>query len=109
MNPFQYTSEAPHDYACSKCRLNGVKLWRQYQTFAKYIELLCAECAKEDQGTTGDVDADGKIEGSTVVPIKSADLFLQFPQKMEPPSGATPPCPLRDVLGGENFLLNRGR
>lgn|SRR5574337_28992 len=37
-------SEFTIDYSCSKCKVKGVKLWRQYQTFADHIELLCASC-----------------------------------------------------------------
>lgn len=36
-------------YKCSKCRARGVKLWRQYQTMADFLELLCLACAEKDQ------------------------------------------------------------
>lgn len=36
-------------YICSKCGVSGVKLWRQYQTIASAIELLCVDCAEADQ------------------------------------------------------------
>lgn len=41
---------APLEYVCSVCKAPGCKLWRQYQTFAKHIELLCIDCAVKDQG-----------------------------------------------------------
>lgn len=38
------------DYKCSKCGATNCRLWRQYQTFADQIELLCCNCAEQDQG-----------------------------------------------------------
>lgn len=58
----------PEDYKCSKCGLRGVKLWRQYQTFASCIELLCVDCALKDQNKHFDVKEDGtssNIDGDT--------------------------------------------
>lgn len=37
-------------YVCSVCGKSGVKLWRQYQTFANHIQLMCRACAESDQG-----------------------------------------------------------
>lgn len=37
------------DYKCSQCGAEGVKLWRQYNTFVEYIKLMCADCAAKDQ------------------------------------------------------------
>lgn len=31
-------------YKCTKCGEGGIKLWREYQTFANDTELLCASC-----------------------------------------------------------------
>ncbi len=39
----------PSFYVCSACKAGGLKLWRQYQTFADHIQLLCAACAEKDQ------------------------------------------------------------
>jgi len=36
-------------YVCSKCEAHRVKLWRQYNTFACYIELMCRACTEKDQ------------------------------------------------------------
>jgi hypothetical protein len=36
-------------YKCSKCGARGCKLWRQYQTIASAVDLLCAPCAEADQ------------------------------------------------------------
>jgi hypothetical protein len=46
----------PISYHCSKCPAVDVKLWRQYNTFADHIELLCAACALVDQKKNGLVD-----------------------------------------------------
>lgn len=35
-------------YQCSKCKREGVKLWRDYQTCADYCELECASCLAPD-------------------------------------------------------------
>ena len=48
--PVDYTkSETPLDYHCDGCKAHGVKLWRDYQTFADRSRLLCADCAEVDQ------------------------------------------------------------
>lgn len=57
---FSYTSDAiPEGYQCSKCNLAGVKLWRQYQTFADHIRLLCVDHALENQNVSYTVDEEG--------------------------------------------------
>ena len=48
------------EYKCSKCGVENVKLWRQYQTLACYVDLLCAYCAMEDQDKVGVVGEDGR-------------------------------------------------
>lgn len=42
-------NDTPYGYKCKRCPAEGVKLWRQYQTFANHIELLCIDCAEKDQ------------------------------------------------------------
>lgn len=44
-----YSDGVPEDYRCSRCGKGDVKLWRQYQTFADHIKLLCLTCAEADQ------------------------------------------------------------
>ncbi len=39
----------PRFYRCKDCGKHGVKLWRQYQTFAEHIRLLCVDCAEFNQ------------------------------------------------------------
>lgn len=58
--------ECPEGYRCCKCGLHGVKLWREYQTFADHAELLCGKCAMEREGKTGrGPDLDGRIYSPT--------------------------------------------
>ncbi len=66
------TNDVPEGYRCSKCGAHGVKLWRQYQTFADEIELLCASCACADQGVEDNIGADGghPSDGSRTDSIK---------------------------------------
>ena len=39
----------PVDYTCAGCGAHGVKLWREYQTFAERTSLLCGDCTAKDQ------------------------------------------------------------
>ncbi len=77
-------SEFTVKYVCSKCKVEGVKLWRQYQTFANHIELMCASCAAPGV----EVDAEGRCEsehgrtdqiGSWMVPaVPVGDTFWGY-------------------------------
>lgn len=49
-------------YKCTGCGAEGRKLWRQYNTFADHIKLLCAGCACRDKGIENTIGADGKRE-----------------------------------------------
>jgi hypothetical protein len=40
---------APTGYYCHTCKKQGCKLWREYQTFADYTELVCCDCAAASQ------------------------------------------------------------
>lgn len=54
------SGKTPKKYKCAKCKVTGVKLWREYQTFSP--QLLCADCAVKDQKKNYVVNADGKVE-----------------------------------------------
>jgi len=56
---FYRNGDVPKDYKCSKCGAQGIKMWRQYNTFADHIELMCGQCALEDQGKKGPLDDRG--------------------------------------------------
>lgn len=57
IQPFSYAS-TPKGYACN-CGAKNCKLWRQPNTLASHIELLCATCAMKDQ-RTGPLNLDAK-------------------------------------------------
>lgn len=45
-SPVDYaTTKTPASYACTTCGRNGVKLWRDYQTFLNHQTLSCVDCA----------------------------------------------------------------
>ncbi len=48
--------QVPESYLCSKCKVSGLKLWRQWNTMVCYLELLCAACAAPGV----QVDQDGR-------------------------------------------------
>jgi hypothetical protein len=41
----------PKKYKCAECKVTGIKLWREYQTFSP--QLLCGNCAIKDQSRPG--------------------------------------------------------
>jgi hypothetical protein len=68
------------DYICSGCGATGVKLWRDYSTFANHIELKCAECATPAQVAyeaknynDGNRDALGALDIDGVFTFRSGD------------------------------------
>lgn len=60
ITPFRYVPSTPDGYRCSKCGASSCKLWRQYQTLADNVELLCGPCALKDQGCPGPIDDNGQ-------------------------------------------------
>jgi hypothetical protein len=64
--PFHYASRAaPAGYVCTECSAHGCKLWRQYQTCADSISLLCANCALKRNNLEGvTIDDSGKHRDS---------------------------------------------
>jgi hypothetical protein len=61
MNGLVYAGgEAPPEYKCSACAAQGCKLWRQSNTFADHLRLLCIDCGARDQDVVlEDVREDG--------------------------------------------------
>jgi len=103
-----YRTEAAAEdrpYACSICGASGVKLWRQYQTLAERVLLMCLEHALEDQKANlssgrfypnGDqigwlvpaVPVDNTFWGYTSVPQDRVDWWKALPDVDESvPSG----------------------
>ena len=74
MDEFSYDSGlAPVDYHCSACGEAGVKLWRPYNSFV--IDLLCADCACEDQGVDYHIDEKG-MHGGRLGPCDQIEWFV---------------------------------
>lgn len=48
-------------YRCMQCGVDGVKLWREYNSGPKW-ELFCAECAAKSQNHTAPIKPDGSHE-----------------------------------------------
>jgi hypothetical protein len=63
---FYSTGETPKGYKCSQCSAKGCKLWRQSNTMASALELMCGPCALKDQKITGEIDANGKVYDKSV-------------------------------------------
>lgn len=42
-------AKLPMPYRCAQCEAEGVKLWRQYQTFLDKVTLMCRACSEHDQ------------------------------------------------------------
>ncbi len=63
--PVDYSSTAvPSNYHCHECKVTGVKLWREYQTFLDRQTLLCVTCAgKEQKKDVSTADDRGCITG----------------------------------------------
>lgn len=69
----------PPGYCCTKCGKHGVKLWRQYQTLADYIELLCATCAVKDQGKDWEIGEDGRHADSDFPEVRCDQIGWLVP------------------------------
>ncbi len=76
----------PRGYRCTVCDVHGVRLWRQYQTCASAIELMCCDCAALDQGKLGkddrshSLDDDGDQIGWMIpaVPTEEGDTYWGY-------------------------------
>jgi len=69
--------------------VTGVKMWREYNTFADCTKILCGPCAMKDQGKVAEIGPDGKREtdfGRTdqigwlvpCVPVAKEDKFWGY-------------------------------
>lgn len=69
--------DCPEGYKCSKCGRTHSRLWRQYNTFADCIKLLCSKCAPENQGITGIFNKDGRFfKDGSLQPSYSIELLV---------------------------------
>lgn len=48
MTPFSYSGPPPPEYHCGECTMAGVRLYRQYNTFARNTDLLCTACTENE-------------------------------------------------------------
>lgn len=93
-----YSAGAPPEYCCCKCAANGVKLWRQYQTFLDHNDLMCIDCTEAEQ--------DGcKFEGKghaigwrvAAVPTEDGSTFWGYTSVPQPGVEWWDRLPLRDA------------
>lgn len=93
---FTYESgKIPVGYKCEKCKAAGCKLWRQYQTLADQIELLCANCAEKDQDRKLELEDGGSDQIGDLVPaIPTEDGGTYWGYTSVPDAG----CEWFDVL-----------
>jgi hypothetical protein len=71
-------SYARENYVCSKCGNKDCKLWRQYQTVASSVELLCVFCAQRDQNKYLDLARHGDQIGWLVPAVPSGDTYWGY-------------------------------
>ena len=56
MTKFSYDGAPPPEYVCGECKASGVRLYRDYNTFADATRLLCTACAEQAGSTPRKVD-----------------------------------------------------
>ena len=72
--------ETPAWYICSKCKIGGIRLYRQYITSADQVELLCREHALLESKM---VEPDGVREHSigwlvSAIPTEDGKTYLGY-------------------------------
>ncbi len=58
--PTNYSEGAHHTYRCSACKVQNVKLWREWNTFLSHQKLLCLKCGCKQEKTERFPTEDGK-------------------------------------------------
>lgn len=46
MTPFSYDGPPPYEYRCQQCGGKRCRLYRDYNTLARYTRILCTTCAE---------------------------------------------------------------
>lgn len=65
--PFDYAlAAAPSGYHCGQCGAQGVKLWRDYNTFLCFQSLLCGACACAEQSNLERAFTVTEVDGGKV-------------------------------------------
>jgi len=91
--PFEYwrKGSTPKGYVCSVCGDSGVRLWRQSNTIASCIELMCRGCALKNQTGKGHMQGLEGIKTDCIgwlvpaVPTEEGNTFWGYTSV--PPSG----------------------
>lgn len=82
MKKLDYVSGAcPKWYRCSLCKATNCKLWRQYQTLADHIKLLCLPCAEKDQKQKSTIEEGGSDQVGwlvAAVPTQDGDTYWGY-------------------------------
>lgn len=94
LGPVDFSGDVPPPpgYRCSICSAHGVRLWREYQTYASTLTLHCFDCAILRAGGPGrkydwDIEHrgpnytpdDGEIDGLVgAVPTAEGDTFWGY-------------------------------
>ena len=129
---FSYASgKIPASYRCSICGATQCKLWRQYQTMAESVKLLCLPCGELDQKMQSELEKGGTdaigwlvpavptedretFWGYTSVPQDGCDWWDRLPNR---PGGRSPFDELSPYMKHRfealtetrDFLLNKVR
>jgi hypothetical protein len=97
MPKFSYIKkEIPESYKCKECGASGVRLFREYQTFADYITLRCTVCALANQKMTEQdgphscgwlvaavpTEENDTFWGYTSVPLEGVEWWNNLPKKV---------------------------
>lgn len=70
---FSYSvCSTPEGYVCSKCGAAGVRLYREYSTFANSVHLKCRTCTVKDTSQEPDIVSEHAI-GWMVAAVPTED------------------------------------
>ena len=80
IKPFSYSiHNTPEGYICSECGATGVRLYRQYQTYASNISLKCRSCAIKENSKEPIIDNEHSIGWLVAaVPTEDGETYWGF-------------------------------
>lgn len=81
MTPFSYDGLPPPEYFCTVCQVSGVRLYRDYNTFARETKLLCTSCTERAGSEPRKVDPDHPDQCGwmvAAVPTENGETFWGF-------------------------------
>ncbi len=89
--------KTPSNYTCSVCKAGECKLWRQYNTFANHVELMCAFCAGESEEVdVSSINAGGMIISTLFAGCSNAADFAHDPPRTDQIGNLVPAAPTED-------------